>query len=266
MCTLWPTCSAPAPRLVDGTGLVAHWRDGSWRPYTEDELMDVLVADVLATPAYVRISRMIRDISSGDIMAGNKKTNLRQMVEARIEKDAEQRASGREAQAVARGLPRTAPMPRVQEIREREISLAEVDVSALELADVAYETAVSREHFLQWVTPEGSIAGFLRLSLPRERAMRALFEDAADLRPQRAGEAMIREVHVYGAAARISATGSGVQHLGLGRALVERACEIARAAGYERVNVISSVGTRGYYRGLGFERFSPEGLYQQRDL
>ena len=252
--------------LVDGTGLVAHWRDGSWRPYTEDELMDVLVADVLATPAYVRISRMIRDISSGDIMTGNKKTNLRQMVEARIEKDAEPRASGREGQAAACGSPRAASASRVQEIREREISLAEVDVSALELADVAYETAVSREHFLQWVTPEGRIAGFLRLSLPRECAMRALFEGAADLRPQRPGEAMIREVHVYGAAARISATGSGVQHLGLGRALVERACEIARAAGCERVNVISSVGTRGYYRGLGFERFSPEGLYQQRDL
>ena len=84
--------------------------------------------------------------------------------------------------------------------------------------------------------------------------------------PVRAGEAMIREVHVYGAVARLGeagAAGSAAQHLGLGRRLVERACEIARDEGYTRINVISAVGTRGYYRGLGF---GDNGLYQRRDL
>ena len=81
--------------------------------------------------------------------------------------------------------------------------------------------------------------------------------------PVRPDEAMIREVHVYGAVAHLNQTGSGVQHLGLGRRLVERACAVARAAGYARVNVISSVGTRNYYRGLGF---ADAGLYQQREL
>jgi len=64
---------------------------------------------------------------------------------------------------------------------------------------------------------------------------------------------MIREVHVYGFAENIHAQGTSAQHLGLGRKLIERACELARGAGYSRINVISAVGTRPYYRSLGFD-------------
>ena len=74
---------------------------------------------------------------------------------------------------------------------------------------------------------------------------------------------MIREVHVYGTAARLGKAGEGAQHQGLGRQLVERACAIAAAEGYRAANVISAVGTREYYRRLGFE---DAGLYQRRAL
>ena len=74
---------------------------------------------------------------------------------------------------------------------------------------------------------------------------------------------MIREVHVYGTVSRLGEQTGSAQHLGLGRALVERACELAREAGYGRINVISAVGTRAYYRRLGFV---DNGLYQQRVL
>ena len=74
---------------------------------------------------------------------------------------------------------------------------------------------------------------------------------------------MIREVHVYGKVAALHRTGEGTQHLGLGRALVEEACAQAAAAGYTAINVISAVGTRVYYRNLGFK---DAGLYQKRPL
>ena len=45
--------------------------------------------------------------------------------------------------------------------------------------------------------------------------------------------------------------------------LVERACHIARDAGYARINVISAIGTREYYRHLGFY---DHGLYLQKEL
>jgi elongator complex protein 3 len=69
---------------------------------------------------------------------------------------------------------------------------------------------------------------------------------------------MIREVHVYGRVARLGVAGPSdlpagpPQHRGLGRRLVRRAAELAAAAGYERLVVISAVGTRRYYRRLGF--------------
>ena len=220
---LYPCC------LVESSRLCASYEKGAWHPYDEEELVDVLMADVIATPPYVRISRMIRDISTKDIVAGNKKTNLRQMVEQRL---------GR-ADA------------RVREIRQREVSLADVDPASLRLDVVSYGTAVSEERFLQWVDGEERIAGFLRLSLPHE----SLFAHR---------EAMIREVHVYGRVAPLhGGERGGAQHTGLGRQLVEEACRLACAAGYTAINVISSVGTREYYRGLGFEDGD---LYQRREL
>ena len=226
--------------LIEGARLCANYEDGSWRPYTEDELLDVLADDVLATPAFTRISRMIRDFSSGDIKVGNKKPNLRQLVELRLAQD----------QTAAR---------RVEEIRYREIAGREVTLDELHLDVVPYETTNTSERFLQWIDDENRIAGFLRLSLPSQEYVR---EHSAEL-SVRLGEAMIREVHVYGKVAHLHAAGNGAQHMGLGRHLIERACEIARRAGYKRINVISAIGTREYYRAQGF---ADNGLYQTREL
>lgn len=232
--------------LVEGTGLCAHYADGSWQPYAEGDLVDVLVADTCATPAFTRISRMIRDISAPDIVAGNKKVNLRQLVEQRI--DSQNLATA--------------------EIRHREVSLANVSAENLALHVVEYTTTATDERFLQWVTPEGKIAGFLRLSLPHSEAMRQLGQESAAEAsmpfPLRANEAMIREVHVYGRVEKLQHAGTNsAQHRGLGTQLVNRACRLAAEAGYVRINVISAVGTRGYYRKLGFY---DNGLYQQRML
>lgn len=260
--------------LVAGTDLVACCERGAWQPYDEAQLTDVLASDLLETPAYTRVSRMIRDIPAQDILTGNKKINLRQMVEAKAAR-----------RAAAQGRP-------VREIRHREISVAGTGDAQLELSRIDYATTVSDEAFLQWVTPEGRIAGFLRLSLPHaeaiEQARREALQDAAGAVeanapgaaaeadaetgrapgaaapfPLRPGEAMIREVHVYGQVAGLHRTSGGAQHRGLGRALVERACAIARERGCVAVNVISAVGTRGYYRSLGF---TDNGLYQRRTL
>ena len=225
--------------LIEGARLCEKYRDGSWRPYTEDELLDVLADDIIATPPFCRISRMIRDFSSNDILVGNKKPNLRQLVERRLQEAGE----GAE----------------VQEIRFREVGTRSFDASSLSLDIVPYSTTNTRERFLQWITPDNRIAGFLRLSLPDLRYVDALSSEL----PVREGEAMIREVHVYGVATQLGEDGVSAQHIGLGRRLVERACEIAREEGYTKVNVISAVGTREYYRGLGFH---DNGLYQQRGL
>ena len=230
--------------LVSGTQLVQKYREGTWQPYAKDELVDVLVQDVLATPPYVRISRMIRDISATDILVGNKHTNLRQMVEQELA-----------AKDVA---------SRVQEIRFREINQQQVSAAELTLQDFTYTTAVSDEHFLQWVTADNKIAGFCRLSLPHwDKLTAGACDVTANELLIQPGQAMIRELHVYGQALSLGSEGMSAQHQGLGQKLLAKASSIAAEAGYTSLNVISSIGTRAYYRAQGF---TDAGLYQQKAL
>ena len=230
--------------LVSGTQLVQKYREGAWQPYAKDKLVDVLVQDVLNTPPYVRISRIIRDISATDILVGNKHTNLRQMVEQKL--TSENVAS------------------RVQEIRFREINQQQVRAAELTLQDFTYTTAVSDEHFLQWVTADNKIAGFCRLSLPHwDKLTSGACDVTANELLVQPGQAMIRELHVYGQALSLGSEGMSAQHQGLGQKLLTKASSIAAEAGYTSLNVISSIGTRAYYRA---QSFTDAGLYQQKAL
>ena len=48
--------------LIESAELMAYYRRGEWRPYEADELLDVLVHSLGATPRYCRLTRVIRDI------------------------------------------------------------------------------------------------------------------------------------------------------------------------------------------------------------
>ncbi len=220
--------------LIESAELMAMYRRGEWRPYEADELLEVLVHGLAATPRYCRLSRIVRDIPGTDIVAGNRTTNLRQAAEA---------------EAAARGV-------RCLDIRAREVGGRPVDPDRLRLRRTDYDAAAGREAFLEFVTPEDRLAGFLRLRLPPPAGEGELGV------PELAGAAVIREVHVYGAVVGLGRRQRGrSQHNGLGRRLIAEALCIAAAAGFKRVAVISSVGTREYYRRLGFEDGE---LYQHR--
>jgi elongator complex protein 3 len=221
--------------LIESAELMRHYRDGSWRPYTHDELLDLLTACFLRTPEYCRLTRVIRDIPGTDIVDGNKTTNFRQLVEAELDRRGE----------------------RGRDIRAREVRFAPTDADALRLDEMVYETSSGREVFLQFIDSERRIAGFLRLALPSSPPPDNLADDLT-------GAAIIREVHVYGQAVEIGERERGrAQHSGLGARLIERAVDIAREAGYARLAVISAVGTRGYYRKRGFDDGR---LFQVREL
>lgn len=218
--------------LIESAELMQHYERGEWHPYTHDELLDVVVGVLERTPEYCRLTRVIRDIPSTDIVTGNPHTNFRQMA----------------AQELARRG------GHAQDIRAREIRGRDVQTQDLHLDETVYAASTGQEVFLQYITPERQIAGFLRLSLPT----------CDPLTDELAGAAMIREVHVYGQAVRVGTTEDGrAQHSGLGTALIDLAVVIAREHGYEKLAVISAVGTRGYYRGRGF---TDGVLYQHRAL
>jgi elongator complex protein 3 len=118
------------------------------------------------------------------------------------------------------------------------------DPADVRLTRVVYETSVGEEVFLQFVTGRDRLIGFLRLSLP---ARQVFVEEISS-------SAMIREVHVYGALAGIGERDRDKrQHRGFGRRLVDEAARLAADAGFTDLAVVSAIGTRAYYRGLGFQ-------------
>jgi elongator complex protein 3 len=207
--------------LIESAELMGNYERGEWRPYRHDELVDLLAGCLERTPSYCRLTRVIRDFSSRDIVAGNQMTNLREVAEDRL------RGRG--------GVCR--------DIRAREIRGSGFSVEALRLKAQVYRTSIGEEHFLEFATPEDRLVAFLRLSLP--------VVPLPD--PELRTSALIREVHVYGDSLGLGRRAEGrAQHMGLGRRLIDRAAQLARDAGFEDLAVISAVGTRVYYRSLGF--------------
>jgi elongator complex protein 3 len=61
--------------------LYKWWKEGKYHPYTDEQLIKLLKDVKKIVPPYVRIARLIRDIPEVSIMAGNKITNLRQILQ-----------------------------------------------------------------------------------------------------------------------------------------------------------------------------------------
>ena len=227
-------------QLLANADLYAYWQRGEYQPYTQETLID-LIADIKPSISpYCRVNRVVRDIPSTNVVAGNKRTSLRQDVQAELAR---------------RGQ-------RCGCIRCHEVRGDPVDPAHLSLEDYVYYPACAEEHFLHFRTPNGQIAGYLRLSLPQggqpaqlcdgyQSSNRLREYGFADLQ----GAALIREVHVYGQSLPVGAEQAGAaQHAGLGTTLLRRAEEIAQQHGYARLAVIAAVGTRQYYLSRGFQR------------
>ncbi len=216
-------------QLVEKSELYDIWQQGGYVPYTTDELIQ-LIADLKITiPRYCRVNRVIRDIPSNLIAAGNKRSSLRMDVKEELDR------RGQHCQCV-----------RCREVRSEQIKPDE-----LVFHDLAYDTPASQEHFLSFDTPQDKLAGYLRLSLPDFTQNTDVRQAMTDLKDA----AIIREVHVFGQSLPVGSDEAGAaQHTGLGTTLIAEAERIAREKGYARLAVIAAVGTRLYYQKRGFER------------
>lgn len=63
--------------------LFKWWHAGKYQPYTDAQLIKLLTDIKKIVPPYVRIARLIRDIPEVSIVAGNKISNLRQLLQQR---------------------------------------------------------------------------------------------------------------------------------------------------------------------------------------
>ena len=213
-------------QLLANAELYEVWQRGEYHPYTTEELIE-LIADIKpGIPSYCRVNRVIRDIPSNNVVEGNKRTSLRMDVQAELKR---------------RGTS-------CRCIRCREVRGGLVESASLQLDDHIYDTGQAEEHFLSFITPDDRIAGFLRLSLPGPSSPSTGMSDLEHA-------ALIREVHVYGQSLPVGTEQAGsTQHSGLGTKLLAEAEKLAMELGYQRIAVISAIGTRKYYIDRGFQR------------
>jgi elongator complex protein 3 len=185
----------------------------------------------LAVPPYVRISRVIRDIPSDDIAAGNKVTSLRQNIQAEIKR---------------RGL-------KCKCIRCREIGHQDkYKVSGIkyQVSKNEYRAGNGTEYFLSIESPKhDTLFAFCRLRLPNIKS------PTLNILPELQGAALIRELHTYGHLVPIDEKIAGAsQHFGFGKKLMQEAEAIARKNGYKKMAVIAGIGVREYYKKLGYKQ------------
>lgn len=229
---IYPTSVIPNTELYD------LYRQGKYQPYDERTLVEVVGECIASTPRYCRLSRVIRDIPSDEIAAGNKKTNLRQIVEDHLRK---------------KGI-------EPQDIRSREIKGEEITKKDIRLEKIEYKSTVGTDIFISYRTKKSDkICGFLRLFLPKKiLSKKHKFEELRNC-------SIIREVHVYGKVVGIDKESKEgeAQHMGLGKELVSLAENISKKKGFKKISVISAIGTREYYKKLGYKR---DDLYMVRDL
>lgn len=224
--------------VVENTGLFKMYMDGKYSAYSDDDLIDVIVQVKKMIPRWVRIMRVQREIASEDIVAGPKSGNLRQLVLNRLN-----------AQGVKCNC-----------IRCREVGLmrlkCDLDLNGAKLQREHYEASDGDEVFLSYEDPINDVLfGFLRLRSPSEKAHRPEVNDCC----------IVRELHVYGQALQLGRREeTSWQHRGYGSMLMQEAERIAlEEFDAKKLLVISAIGTREYYRRLGYAR---EGPYMVKHL
>jgi elongator complex protein 3 len=225
--------------VIKGTPLYELWKKGKFKPYNDEEIVDLLVKALKYVPPYVRIMRMSRDIPSTVIEDGVKALNLREIVYKKAEEE---------------GI-------KIKEIRYREIGRKipeQNKIDEYEIKVLRYDASYGKEYFISAELPEDDILlGFVRLRIPGKFIFRPEINEKT---------ALIRELHVYGSEVPLfdkKGTLITAQNKGIGKALMKKAEDIALKEKMEKILVISGVGVREYYYKLGYKK---EGPYVSKKL
>ena len=215
---IYPTLVTP------GSEIEELWRQGTYTPYSEEDMIDLVAYAKSLIPEFTRLQRIQRDIPAKLIVAGSRHSNFRQLAQNRL------KATGKRCHCI-----------RCREIGRRP-SLAESEIREME-----YECCGGKEYFISAVSDE-SLIGFCRLRIPSCK-YRVELENAA----------LMRELHVYGSLVPVGKNAEPLewQHRNYGKELIARAEEITLDNGLSRLAIMSGIGVRPYYRRLGYERRGP---------
>jgi len=224
------------PTLVlKNTGLYRLYQKGSYCSFSDEEFVNLLVEIKRITPNWVRIMRIQREIDPDDIVSGPKSGNIRQILQMRLKE---------------MGI-------KCNCIRCREAGLRRLKQSNVNpvLKRTDYVSCNGIESFLSLEDEAtSSLFGFLRLrklNNPHREELRTCSGKAS---------AVVRELHVFGQLIDIGkkCDSTSFQHRGHGSRLLKVAEDIVKCDfGLDKISILSSVGTRDYYRKFNYHLDGP---------
>jgi elongator complex protein 3 len=208
--------------VMPGTKLYHDYKKGKYKPLDIKKAVDIISEFKKDVPKYCRIMRVQRDIPSYQTIAGVDRTNFRQYLEKTMRKK-----------------DYTCDCIRCKEIGDKKIS------GKISFEIIMYNASKGKEFFISLVN-QNKLLGFCRLRFPSQKLRKEITKKSA----------LIRELHVYGAAESIGKRGK-IQHKGFGKKLMRKAEQITKQNEYNKLLVISGVGVRDYYKKLGYKKQGP---------
>jgi len=205
-------------QIVEKSPLAKTYKIIGYKPYNREQTKEIVKAFMKEIPEYCRLMRVMRELPKEKLVEGLIRLDVRKDVEEEL------REVGYD----------------IAEIRMREIGFNKKNVDLnVELKVVEYNASNGKEFFLELVNKDNILFGLLRLRISN-------------------GQAMVRELHVYGQALRLGQKDNLVaQHSGFGKLLMEKAEEITKENKINKIFVISGVGVRNYYKVLGYNLEEP---------
>jgi elongator complex protein 3 len=227
---------------IAGTKANDWYQNGTYKPYTTEQAAALIAEIKKFIPPWIRVMRVQRDIPSHLILAGVKKSNLRQIANEKLQ------AEGGKCRCI-----------RCREVGHRlAIDHVKPDLGNIKIQSVCYDASEGKEVFISAEDQENDVLlGYLRLRIPSGKAHRPEITVVPS--------AIVRELHVYGPLVPVGKHSAGSwQHKGFGQDLLKEAERIAgQDYGLEKLLVISALGTRRYYMRFGYER---DGVYVSKKL
>jgi elongator complex protein 3 len=205
--------------LLKEAPLYKLWQKGKYKPYSKKQLTKLIGSIKKKVPYYVRIQRISRDIPSSSVVTGPAKiSNLRQILSEKMKKEDW----------------------RCKCIRCREVKEKYNQKEKVYLFRTDYKASDGREIFLSF-----------------ENKNRSKLYSLLRLRINSQNQAIIREIHTFGQLLPIGQKEISTvspQHKGFGKKLMKTAERIAEKELFSKqISVISGVGTRNYFRKLGYK-------------
>lgn len=232
--------------VVPWTDIEKWYKSGEYVPYDRVLMKDMLLdmkADMLP---WIRLNRIVRDITDVYSFDPDYRSNLRQDLASELKRQ------GRMCSC----------------LRCREVKTSIYNPEDIWMIIREYDSSDGQEFFISFESEDiNHLYGFVRLRITTCAASNSIF-------PELDGCALIRELHVYGMLQTVGRethnqnefSNRSAQHQGLGKKLMAKAEEITKQYGLTKVSVIAGEGTRAYYEKLGYEEDYGEGRFMIKKL